>query len=185
MGLQNPGREYVGTRHNVGGDVVLRLAERHRVSPKRERGLNAEVVEIPDGARRLAIAIPETYMNLSGEAVAPLVRRYVGGDPSRLVVIHDELDLEPGVVRVKVGGGTAGHNGLKSVHQHLGTLDFVRVRIGIGKPPGRTSGAGYVLDRPGKHERLELEVAIEVAADAVWTIFESGADVAMNSVNRT
>jgi PTH1 family peptidyl-tRNA hydrolase len=122
-------------------------------------------------------------MNDSGIALAGLIRRYSIDDPSTLVVVHDELDLPVGVVRVKLGGGTAGHNGLKSAEQHLGTLGFIRVRIGIGKPPGRMSGADYVLRRPSAAESELLAIAIEKAADAIELIFGSGLDAAMGTVN--
>ncbi len=116
-------------------------------------------------------------------ALAALTRRYGIDDPSSLVVVHDELDLPVGVVRVKRGGGSAGHNGLKSAEQHLGTLEFVRVRIGIGKPPGRMPGADYVLRRPSAAESELLAVAVERAADAVELICGSGLDAAMGAVN--
>ena len=122
-------------------------------------------------------------MNESGLAVAALVRRYGIEDLSRLVVVHDELDLPSGRVKVKVGGGTAGNNGIKSVVAHLHTGDFVRVRIGIGKPPGRQTGTDYVLKRPGKAERAELDVAVVEAADAVEAILADGPDATMNRVN--
>ena len=102
------------------------------------------------GGKRLALAVPLTYMNLSGEAVAPLVRRHGIDDPHRLVIVHDELDLPVGRLKVKVGGGLAGHNGLKSIKAHLHTDDFVRVRIGIGKPPGKAQGVDHVLKKPGQ-----------------------------------
>jgi PTH1 family peptidyl-tRNA hydrolase len=181
----NPGREFAGTRHNVGGDAVALLGRRHDLSLKRERGLAAQVGEIVHGDRRLAVALPETYMNDSGVAVGPLAVRYVARDAGRLIIVHDELDLDPGVVRVKVGGGTAGHNGLRSIGHHLGSLAFIRVRIGIGKPRGRSDGARFVLDRPGRAERADLDIATEFAADAVWMIFERGVDAAMTAVNST
>ena len=128
------------------------------------------------------LAVPETYMNDSGVAARALLRRHpVGMD--HLVVVHDELDLPSSVVRVKRGGGTAGHNGLKSIHAQLHTLDFVRVRIGIGKPEGRTPGANYVLSRPGRAEREALEVAIELAADAIECVLGVGVEAAMNDFN--
>ena len=183
MGLGNPGEEYASTRHNVGADVIALLASRHgaRLRKGRERALVAEVRV--DG-RRLALAFPQTYMNESGMAVGPLVRRFgVDGDLSRLVVVHDELDLPVGRIRVKVGGGLAGHNGLKSITAHLHTDGFCRVRIGIGKPPGRRQGVDHVLRPPGKAERAELAVAIEEAADAVEAILAEGAAPAMNRFN--
>lgn len=129
------------------------------------------------------LAQPQTYMNDSGLAVRALVRRHGIEDLRRLVVVHDELDLPLGSVRVKVGGGLAGHNGLESVRSHLHSADFVRVRIGIGKPPGRASGADWVLKRPSKAEREQLDVSIAEAADAVEMILADGPEAAMNVVN--
>ena len=132
----------------------------------------------------LVLAFPQTFVNLSGESAARLVRRYgVEGDPSRVVVVHDELDLPPGRVKLKEGGGTAGHNGLESIRTHLHTGAFLRIRIGVGKPPGRQAGADYVLKRPRKAEQLELDVAVVEAAEAVETIFTDGVAVAMNRFN--
>lgn len=182
VGLGNPGAEHHGSRHNLGAEVVESLARRNatRLSPSKQRAVTAEVVV--DG-RRLALAFPQTYMNLSGDSVALLVRRYGITDPAQIVVVHDELDLPIGSVKVKLGGGLAGHNGLKSVKQHLHTDGFARVRIGVGRPPGRREGADHVLGRPGKSERAELDVAVEVAADAVELIARSGVDAAMAEVN--
>ena len=180
--MGNPGGEYDRTRHNLGAETVALLAGRHgsRLRKAKERALTAEVnVE----GRRLALAWPQTYVNDSGLAVRPLVRRHVDGDATRLVVVHDELDLPVGRVRVKVGGGTAGHNGLKSIEAHLHTRDFLRVRIGIGKPPGRREGTDHVLRRPSKTDREALDVAVEVAADAVERILADGAEAAMRIVN--
>lgn len=132
---------------------------------------------------RLALAFPQTYMNESGMAVAPLVRRFGIDDLTRLVVVHDELDLPVGRIRVKVGGGLAGHNGLKSIKAHLHTDAFCRVRIGIGKPPGRREGVDHVLRAPGKAERELLAVAVEEAADAVEAILAEGPAAAMNRFN--
>ena len=135
------------------------------------------------GGRRLALAFPQTYMNESGMAVAPLVRRFGIDDLERLVVVHDELDLPVGRIRVKVGGGLAGHNGLRSIKAHLHSDAFCRIRIGIGKPPGRREGVDHVLRAPGKAERELLAVAIEEAADAVEAILAEGPAVAMNRFN--
>ncbi len=135
------------------------------------------------GGRRLALAFPQTFYNDSGVAVAALARRYGIDDPSALVVVHDELDLPVGRVKVKLGGGLAGNNGLKSVKAHLHTDAFVRVRIGVGKPPGSMSGVDHVLRRPGRAERTELDVAIEEAADAVEAILALGVEAAMNRHN--
>jgi peptidyl-tRNA hydrolase, PTH1 family len=143
----------------------------------------ALVDEVRVGGRRLALAFPQTYMNESGMAVAPLVRRFGIDDLTRLVVVHDELDLPVGRIRVKVGGGLAGHNGLKSIKAHLHTDAFCRVRIGIGKPPGRRQGVDHVLRAPGKAERELLAVAVEEAADAVEAVLAEGPAAAMNRFN--
>lgn len=123
-------------------------------------------------------------MNDSGQAVAPLVRRFGIDDLARLVIVHDELDLPPGVVRVKAGGGLAGHNGLRSIKAHLHTDAFTRIRIGIGKPPGgKDHGVDHVLKAPSKRERVELDVAVEEAADAVEMILAEGVVAAQNRFN--
>jgi len=181
VGLGNPGEEYAKTRHNVGAEVVEILARRHggKLRKQKERSFTDEV---NIGGKRMALAVPLTYMNLSGEAVAPLVRRY-GVEPAQLVVVQDEMDFELGRLQVKNGGGLAGHNGLKSIVAHLHTQDFARVRIGIGKPPGSRQGADHVLRRFSKAERQEIDVVLEEAADAVELILAEGVEVAMNRVN--
>ncbi len=184
VGLANPGDEFSGTRHNVGGDAVVLLSARHGGGRLRaEKGQQALVEEVRIAGARVALAVPTTYMNDSGAAVRPLLRRYGVQDPGHLVVVHDELDLPPGVLKVKVGGGTAGHNGLKSVQAHLHTADFVRIRIGIGKPPGREQGADYVLRRPSRAERELLDACVVEAADAVEAVVAEGAEAAMNRYN--
>jgi peptidyl-tRNA hydrolase, PTH1 family len=182
VGLGNPGAEYQRSRHNVGAEVVELLSERHGGTLKRskERALTAEV---RIGDKRVALALPQTYMNLSGESVAPLVRRYGIDDPTHLVVVQDELDLPVGKLKVKNGGGLAGHNGLRSIKAHLHTDAFLRVRIGVGKPASKEQGADHVLKRVGKRERTELDVVVEEAADAVELIASDGIDAAMNRVN--
>ena len=182
VGLGNPGKEYAGTRHNVGFEVVDLLVRRHdgRLKAGKERAL---VDEMRIDGQRVALAEPTTYMNLSGESVAPLVRRFGIDDPTRLVVVQDELDLPTGRVRVKVGGGLAGHNGLRSIKAHLHTDAFVRIRIGVGKPPSKEHGADHVLKKVGKSDRELLAVAVEIAADAVELIVAEGSDAAMNQVN--
>ena len=145
--------------------------------------MSDEVAVAALGGRRLALAVPLTYMNLSGEAVAPLVRRHGIEDLHRLVIVHDELDLPIGTLRVKVGGGLAGNNGLRSIKAHLHDDDFVRVRIGIGKPPAAALGADHVLKRPSKADRAELDIVVQEAADAVETILVDGPERAMNRHN--
>ena len=187
VGLGNPGKEYAGTRHNVGEQVVAQLAQRHGSALKsgRDNALVAESRFAPPGVDgpRVVLAFPLTYMNDSGRAVQALARRYQVSDPGRIIIVHDELDLEPTVVRVKVGGGLAGHNGLRSIAQHLGTQDFVRVRIGVGKPPSKERGAGHVLSKLPARERELFDVAVQEAADAVELIVEESADAAMRRFN--
>jgi PTH1 family peptidyl-tRNA hydrolase len=182
VGLGNPGEEYAKTRHNVGAEVVELLARRHGVRLKKHRRDRALVGDARVDGRRLALAIPITWMNDSGMAVAPLARRFEVG-PEQLVVVHDELDLPPAALRVKVGGGLAGHNGLRSIKQHLHSEDFLRVRIGVGKPVSKERGADHVLSRVSKRAREEMAVTIEEAADAVETILRQGVDAAMNQYN--
>jgi len=195
VGLGNPGTEFAGTRHNVGAEVAAVLADRHTGRLKPEKGLNALACEVEVGGRRVLVAVPQTFMNESGRAVAPLVRRAGIDQPTddedsgvspvagRLIVVHDELDLPSGRVKVKSGGGSAGNNGLKSIDDHLHSNQYLRVRVGIDKPPGRQPGADYVLKRPGAAERAVLAVAIQEAADAVETIVTKGVEAAMNQVN--
>lgn len=181
VGLGNPGDEYRGSRHNLGAEVVELLAKRHggRLRKRKERAL---VDEVTIDGHRVALAIPLTYVNDSGHAVGALVRRF-GVDPEQLVVVHDELDLPVAELKVKSGGGLAGHNGLRSIVAHLHTQDFRRVRIGVGKPVSKERGADHVLNRFSKRERAEVDVTVEQAADAVETIVRDGVDAAMNRFN--
>ncbi|MEZ5372720.1 MAG: aminoacyl-tRNA hydrolase [Microthrixaceae bacterium] len=183
VGLGNPGARYEGTRHNVGADAVALLAERagDRLRPSKDEALMAEARL--DG-RRVLLAFPTTYMNDSGRSVVRLWRRGGQEDTGRLVIVHDELDLPPGRVKVKVGGGLAGHNGLRSVEAHLHTRDFTRVRIGVGKPPGgKEQGAGHVLSKTNGATKELLAAAVVEAADAVELILTEGVDAAMARVN--
>jgi peptidyl-tRNA hydrolase, PTH1 family len=182
VGLGNPGADYQHTRHNVGADVITLLTDRHGGLLKRSKE-RALVAEVRMGDHRVALALPQTYMNLSGESVGLLVKRHGITDAERVVVVHDELDLPLGRVKVKRGGGLAGHNGLRSIKAHLHTDEFLRVRIGIGKPPTKEQGADHVLRRPSKSERVELEIAVQEAADAVEAILADGVDAAMNRYN--
>jgi len=186
VGLGNPGKEYARTRHNVGAECVALLGERHG-SPLKAGRDNSMVGEIRIGtgpdAHRAALAFPLTYMNESGRAVAALVRRYRIEDPERLIVVQDELDLEPGVLRLKRGGGLAGHNGLRNITQHLKTQDYLRVRIGVGKPPNKDRGASHVLTRVPSRQRELLDTVIAEAADAVEMIVTDGIEAAMARYN--
>jgi PTH1 family peptidyl-tRNA hydrolase len=163
--------------------VVDLLAARHG-SPLRKGRDRALVAETRIDGRRVVLAFPQTFVNLSGEAAGRLVKRCgLGDDLSRLIVVHDELDLPAGRVKVKEGGGIAGHNGLGSLKAHLHSAAFTRVRIGIGRPPGRQDPADFVLRRPGKAEQIELDVAVEEAAEAVEMILAQGSAAAMNHYN--
>jgi peptidyl-tRNA hydrolase, PTH1 family len=182
VGLGNPGAEYARSRHNVGAEVVDILAERHGGTLKRSKE-RALATEVRIGDQRVALAFPQTYMNLSGESVAQLVRRHGITDPEHIVIVQDELDLPVGTLKLKRGGGLAGHNGLRSIKAHLHTDGFLRVRIGVGKPITKEQGADHVLKRVSKRDRTELDVVVQEAADAVEMILSDGIDAAMNRVN--
>jgi PTH1 family peptidyl-tRNA hydrolase len=178
VGLGNPGKKYERTRHNVGQDAISLLAKRHGASLKTGRD-KALLTETRINGVPVVLAIPTTYMNDSGESVGPMARRYKISDPTRLIVIHDELDLEPGIVKLKQGGGLAGHNGLRSISQHLKTDDYIRIRIGVGKPRSKEHGADHVLSKVSAADREILNLAIETAADAVESILADGLSEAM------
>jgi PTH1 family peptidyl-tRNA hydrolase len=181
VGLGNPGEEYARTRHNVGAEVVELLAQRHGAKLKKGKE-RARVDEVRVAGKRVALAIPTTYMNDSGESVGLLARRY-GVEPDQVVIVHDELDLPVAALKLKSGGGLAGHNGLRSIKSHLHSDEFQRVRIGVGKPVSKEKGADHVLNRFGKRERAEIDVTLEQAADAVEMIAADGIDPAMNRFN--
>jgi peptidyl-tRNA hydrolase, PTH1 family len=183
VGLGNPGAEYAGTRHNLGADVVTRLATRHGARMRLVKGQRSLVAEVRPEGRLMALAFPQTYVNESGTALRALVRRYGLDDLSHLVVVYDEMDLPVGKLKISLGGGTAGHKGLASIRSHLHDDGFARVRIGIGPPPGRDVGADYVLRPPSKSERPALDVLTGEAADAVEVILSDGVDAAMNRFN--
>ena len=172
VGLGNPGAEYAHTRHNAGFETVDRLAEEWGVSYWK-----TECGAVTGKARQLGesivLAKPQSFMNTSGGPVKQLLAKYRLG-PDRLIVIHDELDIPAGTVRVKFGGGHAGHNGLRSIVEKTGTKDWYRVRIGIGRPPGRMPVVDFVLSKP-KGEALEdFEFAVGRGADAVGSLIENG-----------
>ena len=182
VGLGNPGKEFARTRHNVGEEVVAELARRRGDTLKAGRN-SSLTAESRIGDERCVLAFPLTYVNESGQAVGSLARRYGIDDPEHVVIVHDELDLPPAEVRVKAGGGLAGHNGLRSVVRHLGSQDFLRVRIGVGKPPSKERGADHVLSRLPKRQRELFDVAVQEAADAVEAIVLEGVAAAMNTYN--
>jgi PTH1 family peptidyl-tRNA hydrolase len=181
VGLGNPGAEYAKTRHNVGAEVVELLARRHGASLRKGKE-RAQVDEVRIEGKRVALAIPLTYMNDSGDAVRLLAHRY-GVEPEQIVIVQDELDLPVAALKLKAGGGLAGHNGLRSIKAHLHTDSFLRVRIGVSKPESKERGVDHVLNKFAKRERTEIDVTIEQAADAVEAIVRDGIADAMNRYN--
>jgi PTH1 family peptidyl-tRNA hydrolase len=187
VGLGNPGARYAGNRHNVGQMVVAQLAADlgAKLSAHRSRAQVAEARLPPSGGRpgaRLVLAAPTAYMNESGGQVVAAVR-FFKVPPERLLVVHDELDLPFGDVMLKRGGGEGGHNGLRSISTSLGTRDYGRLRVGIGRPPGRMDPADFVLRDFSPVERKELPFVLSDAVDAVTGILERGWDRAQNAVN--
>ena len=181
VGLGNPGKEYELTRHNVGAEAVNLLADRHgaKLRNHKERAL---VDEVRMGEQRVALAIPTTYMNDSGDSLRRLVKRF-GVEPEQVIVIHDELDLPVAQLRMKVGGGVAGHNGLRSIKSHLHSDKFLRIRIGVGKPASKEHGADYVLKKFSPRERNEIAVTLAQSAAAAELIVTQGIDAAMNQLH--
>lgn len=192
VGLGNPGPTYAHTRHNVGYLVVEELARRARVRFGSVPKMRADVAEtrissiglgIPGaGSKRIALVRSQTYMNESGIAVGKLTAFY-GVIPGQIIAVHDELDLDPGQLRVKCGGGDNGHNGLKSMRAHLHTGDFLRVRFGIGRPPGRQAPADYVLAPVPSGQRAAFAVEVTRAADAVEMLVTDGLTATQNRYN--
>lgn len=186
VGLGNPGAEYRGTRHNLGFAVVDALYEICARDGGAEELSGAKFrcdlrrIRRPDGTRRL-LAKPLTYMNLSGETVVPLLHWH-RIPPERLLVVHDELDFQTGLVRLKFGGGSAGHNGIKSIAQQLGTPDFYRLRLGIGKPAG-SDPSRRVLARPGADEIPLLDEAVRTACEHILIFMDRGPEAAMNALH--
>ncbi|HEX8134540.1 MAG TPA: aminoacyl-tRNA hydrolase [Actinomycetes bacterium] len=168
VGLGNPGPKYAGTRHNAGALVVARLAERAGAKLKRSRN-RAQVAEIHDGDQRVVLARPTSYVNESG-GPASLLARWYKTPLERIIVVHDEIDLAAGKLQLRRGGGTAGHNGLKDIVKALGSPDFLRVRIGVGRPPGRKEAADYVLKPVPRREAEDFAVLLERAADATMDL---------------
>lgn len=189
VGLGNPGTQYEGNRHNVGHMVVELLAQRAGARLTRHKA-RAQVAEVrlgilPGGVPgpKVILAEPACFMNLSGGPVAGLAQFY-GVDPaSRLLVVHDELDLPAHTLRLKRGGGEGGHNGLRSISQSVGTRDYARLRVGIGRPPGRQDPADFVLSDFPARERAELGVTVEQAADAVEAVVVGGFEVAQQELH--
>ncbi|AEF34971.1 peptidyl-tRNA hydrolase Pth [Mycolicibacter sinensis] len=182
VGLGNPGPTYARTRHNVGFMVVDLLAERIGSGFKLHKKSGADVATGRLSGRAVVLARPRCYMNESGRQVWPLAKFY-SVPPAGVVVIHDDLDLDFGRIRLKQGGGEGGHNGLRSIATVLGSKDFQRVRWGIGRPPGRQDPAAFVLQAFGSREREEVPTICEQAADATELLIELGLEPAQNIVH--
>lgn len=180
-GLGNPGRKYAGTRHNLGYEVLEELGSRHGIAPRRSKFRGA-LGEGSIAGRRVALLRPSTYMNLSGESVAPALR-YYGLPLTHLLVICDDVHLPSGQVRLRRSGSAGGHNGLISIIQHLDSESFPRLRIGIGEPPPGVDQVRYVLMPFRREELAGVREAIDLAADAVETWLAEGIEAAMNRFN--
>jgi PTH1 family peptidyl-tRNA hydrolase len=187
VGLGNPGPAFAAQRHNIGYRVVEELAHRMGVRFRVARGIRAEVAEgrigpPGDNAGRLILAKSRTFMNETGWAVTRLLG-YYKLQPTQMIVVHDELDIDPGQLRVKLGGGDNGHNGLRSIRASLGTGDFYRVRVGVGRPPGRQDPADFLLSNFPASAREDIEIEIGRAADAVESLTAVGLDRTQNVFN--
>lgn len=186
IGLGNPGERYRGTRHNVGALVVEEFVKKHKgvLTLKKTCNALAADLRLPPDLSVLA-ALPQTYMNDSGKSVSCLLKRVLGKlDPSALVVVHDELDLPVGEVRLKFGGGLAGHNGLRSIVEYLGSQDFSRVRVGVSRPERGGDMVKWVLSKPLPSEREQLSEGVAQAVGAIEMILADGLEKAMNAYNR-
>lgn len=176
VGLRNPGPKYDATRHNLGAEVVSLLAERHGGSFKKARRfIRAQVAEVRIGDTAAVLALPLTFMNESGQAVAPLMRYYRTPNDA-LLVIHDDIDLPFSKLRVGHDSGPGGNNGVKSIIRSLGAADFWRLKIGVGRPPGRMDPAAFVLKRFAAKERPEIDVSVQLAADVAETFAALGGE---------
>jgi len=181
VGLGNPGREYTQTRHNIGFQVVTRLAEKHDLSFSRMQN-EALVSTGRIGDVRVVLAKPQTWMNESGKAVGPLVHFYKV-EFARLLVVYDDLDRPAGTLRLRSEGGSGGHRGMNSIITRLGTQDFARLRVGIGRPPGRMDPAAYVLQPFGRDDEILMNLARDRGVEAIECFLAEGIVTAMNRFN--
>ncbi|MCI5996304.1 MAG: aminoacyl-tRNA hydrolase [Blautia sp.] len=183
VGLGNPGKQYAHTRHNVGFDTIDILAERYRISvdTKKHKALYGKgMIE----GRKVILAKPQTFMNLSGESVRELIDFYKIDEAKELIVIYDDISLEPGQLRLRAKGSAGGHNGIKNIIAHLGGQEFGRVKVGIGEKPKGYDLADYVLGHFSKEERQKMDASLERAADAVVRILVDDMASAMNEYNK-
>ena len=181
VGLGNPGKEYQKNRHNIGFMAIEEIAKSLGFENRKVKS-KAIIMEGKQNNRKIILVKPQTYMNLSGNSVAPLIRFYKV-TPNNLIVIHDDLDLPALTIRLRPTGGAGGQKGVASIIQNLGTQDFNRVRVGIGRPPGRMEASDYVLKNFSKQEESDLPFLLNTIKEAVLTIMESGIEVAMNQFN--
>lgn len=181
VGLGNPGDKYKNNRHNIGFMVLDAIAQEYGLPPWRAK-FQSEMAEGRIGEHKVLLLKPQTYMNESGQAIGKASKFYKV-DPKRIVIFHDELDLQPGKVRMKTGGGAAGHNGLKSAQAHLGTPDFVRIRLGIGHPGDKDAVSGYVLSDFAKSEQGWLERMIPSAAQHISLLLDGRGDDYMTRIS--
>jgi peptidyl-tRNA hydrolase, PTH1 family len=179
VGLGNPGKEYERTRHNAGFWLVERFAQASGIVLRKDPKFKALVGKHADGTWLL---LPQSFMNLSGQPVQMLAG-FFKIKPEEVLVVHDELDFPPGTVRLKQGGGIAGHNGLKDISQRLATHDYWRLRLGVGKPPAGTEGADYVLQKPPAEERAAIDAAIEKSLAVLPQIIAGDMQAAMNKLH--
>ncbi len=178
VGLRNPGPGYTGTRHSVGGEIVAAFGDRQRAAFKRARlGIRADVAELRVEGARAVLAIPRSFMNESGQVVSPLLR-YFRVEPADMVVVHDDIDVPLGKLRVQFGRGAGGNNGVASVIKSLRTNEFWRLKFGVGRPPGRMDPADYVLKRFSSTERAEVDMLIEAAGDTLAAYLTEGPEKA-------
>ena len=174
IGLQNPGAEYEGTRHNIGAEALRALGEKiHADFRSGPRGIPVTMAEGLCGEVKVRLAIPTTFMNESGRAVGPLIRYF---EPEQLLVAHDDIDLAGGTIRVHEGRGSGGHNGVKSIVESLASQDFWRLRIGVGRPPGRQDPADYVLER--FDDLVEAEILAREAVEVLEAFVTGGEELA-------
>ncbi|MGA9162484.1 MAG: aminoacyl-tRNA hydrolase [Actinomycetota bacterium] len=183
-GLGNPGERYAKTRHNLGYRVVDELAVREGGRFRKTRFVSADVCELRDGDERILLAKSRAFMNETGPAIASLARKH-DVESERVIAVHDEIDLAFGALRVKFGGSTAGHNGLRSLERALRTPDFYRVRLGVGRPAGRTEAADWVLDAFAKRDEPDVAILVDDGADAVRSIVRDGLQATQDRYNRS
>ena len=182
VGLGNPSKEYEGTRHNAGFEVIDRIADKYNISvdTKKHRALIGKGII---GGQKVILAKPQTFMNLSGESVRSLLDYYKVDEEQEFIVIYDDISLEPGQLRIRLKGSAGGHNGIKNIIAHLGTQEFPRIKVGVGAKPPKMDLADYVLSRFGAEEQKIMDEAFGEAAEAAVMMMTTGAERAMNHYN--